>query len=99
MAVRLVLSDVAEADIEAIGDYIALDSSQAAVRFVAHLRERCESLTTFPARGKPFGPRNRALLVGDYLIVYRAAQSGSDPLIEVIRVVHGARDLSALSGS
>lgn len=38
---RLELSPQAQADLEAIGDYIALDSPDNALRFICGMREQC----------------------------------------------------------
>jgi plasmid stabilization system protein ParE len=40
-----------------------------------------------------FGSGNRTSLAGDYIIFYVVAAGG----IEIIRVIHGARDIEAMS--
>jgi len=91
MAARVVFSPQAEADIEAIGDFIALDDPRAANRFVDTLRDRCRSLAEFPNRGTPFGKQGRALVLGDYLILYQVRSVEQDVLVVIAAVVHGAR--------
>lgn len=44
----LELSPLAEADLEAIGDYIAIDSPANALRFIQELRAQCKKITKAP---------------------------------------------------
>jgi toxin ParE1/3/4 len=91
MAARVIFSPRAEADIEAIGDFIALDDRRAADRFVQSLRERCQSLSEFPNRGVPFGKTSRALVLGRYLIFYEVRSLEAGLIVVIAAVVHGAR--------
>jgi toxin ParE1/3/4 len=89
---RIRFSRRAEADIEEIGDYIARDNPRRAVTFIAELRVHCRSLTDFPdaAPLRPaLGDGVRMALHGRYLILYVVRGD----LLEIRRVVHGARDL------
>ena len=57
------------------------------------LRQRRQQLAAFPESGpaRPdIAPDARSLTVGNYLALYRLADRGP----EIIRVIHGARDLS-----
>jgi toxin ParE1/3/4 len=45
---RLELSPLAETDLEAIGDYIAVDSPGNALRFIQELRDQCRKITKAP---------------------------------------------------
>jgi plasmid stabilization system protein ParE len=96
MPARVVASRVAEADLEGISDHISQDSPEAAGRFVDFLRERCLSLRGLPYRGKPFGRHHRALIAGQYLIIYRASASEAGITVTIVRVIHGARESSGL---
>lgn len=97
MSVRSVLSPEAAADLREIADYIADESPDAARRFIAKLREAIQKIAETPGIGhlredltdQPV----RFWPVGRYLIVYR--QTGDKPP-EIARVLHGARDVSAL---
>jgi toxin ParE1/3/4 len=91
MAARVVFSPRAEADLEAIGDYVAMDNPEAATRLVRSLRERCLSLSEFPDRGAPFGKAARALVLGNYLILYQVRSLEDEVLVIIAAVVHGAR--------
>jgi plasmid stabilization system protein ParE len=92
----VVISDAAEADLEAIGDWIAERSPQRALTFILELRERCLGLADLP-RGFPLVPRYehhgvRRRPYGNYLIFYRV----TDERVEVLHVLHGARDYEAI---
>jgi toxin ParE1/3/4 len=52
----VVISDAAEAELEAIGDWIAEANPTRALSFVMELRRRCEALSDVP-KGFPLVPR------------------------------------------
>jgi plasmid stabilization system protein ParE len=86
----------AESDLDEIATYIAGRNIAAALDFVRELREKCESLADAP-RGYPLVPRYEHLgirrrPVGNYLIFYRVGPE----IIEVVHVLHGARDYEPL---
>jgi toxin ParE1/3/4 len=92
----VIFSDAAEADLEAIADFIAADNPARAASFVRQLRERCDRLAHSPRR-HPIVPRYtsvkiRRCIFRDYLIFYRISESR----IEVLHVLHGARDYEAI---
>ena len=92
---KVVLSAQAEADLEDIGDCIALDNPRRALTFIQELRESCENLATrhkaFPLvpRYADLGVRRR--LHGNYMIFYHAGPAA----IEVLHILHGAMDVDA----
>ena len=89
---RFRFSRRAEADIEEIGDYIARDKPARAVTFIAELRAHCRSLTEFPEAAplRPsLGDNVRMAVHGRYLILYAVRSD----VLEIRRVLHGARDL------
>jgi toxin ParE1/3/4 len=89
------LTPQAAEDLNGIHDQIALDNPAAAGRMVDALERRCELLADFPeigARLRVRPPGLRCFTVKRYLIVYRPAADG----IEVIRFLHGSRDLSRI---
>jgi toxin ParE1/3/4 len=91
--VRLVFSSDAEADLEEIGDFIAEDNPAAAISFVQQLRQRCRQVAEFPGIGRRRSDLRsgyRSVTEGDYVILYRLA---SESELEIVRVVHGMRDL------
>jgi toxin ParE1/3/4 len=85
----------AEVDLLEIGTLIALDSEKNAEAFVAKLREKANAIAQMPRiyRLRPdFGPDLRSAVLGKYLLVFRIVPEG----IEILHVVHGARDLTRL---
>ena len=79
-------------DLEAIGDYVAAQNPNAAVRLVEVLQRRWELLTFHPWSGAPRDdilPGIRHLVVGEYLTFYRIDHS----TIEILRVLHGRRNI------
>ena len=86
----------AEADLEAIADWIGRDNPERAVSFVAELLDRCLSLTEHPNRFPVYrefrGRVVRKMSHQDYVILYvRLADR-----VEIAHVVHGARDLDGM---
>jgi toxin ParE1/3/4 len=68
----VVISDAAEAELEAIGDWIAEANPTRALSFVMELRRRCEALSDVP-RGFPLVPRY------EHLGIRRRPHAGSNP--------------------
>jgi toxin ParE1/3/4 len=90
----IVRSPAAEDDLIEIWCTIALDSPAAADRLLDTFASRIEHLAAFPDLGpeRPDIGEAARLSVGNYLVLYR--HIGGQ--IEIVRVVHGARDLTAL---
>ena len=82
----------AEDDLLGIWLYIAEDDQLAATRVLRSINDKCQLLAENsklgPAR-PDIAPDMRYFAVGSYLILYRELQTG----IEVVRVLHGARNL------
>jgi toxin ParE1/3/4 len=90
---RFRFSRRAEIDLEEITAYIARDNPGRAISFVHELREHCRRLLAFPeaARLRPeLGDRVRLSVFGNYVVLYLAHPD----LLEIRRVVHGARNLA-----
>ena len=86
------------ADIFEIWDFIAEDSISAADRWIDLLDKQFELLATQPMLGRTrdeIAQGIRSLPFGRYLIFYAAQSNG----IDVIRVLHGARDITSNFGS
>lgn len=94
MTGRLIVRPAARRDLVGIGRYIARDSPAAADRFVDRLAAASGLLAGQPGIGRPHPIRRelRSFHVGKYLILYRELPDG----IEVLRYVHGRRDLGRL---
>ncbi|MCJ2045517.1 type II toxin-antitoxin system RelE/ParE family toxin [Methylobacterium sp. J-078] len=94
MIVRI--TDAAEADLERIGDFIALDNPDRALSFVNEILDRCLRLADAP-RGFPLVPRYersgvRRRPYRDYLIFYRV----EDDHVDVLHILNGARDYETI---
>lgn len=89
-------ADTAEADLDEIGDWIAIDDPIRAATFVYELRERCRLLGRYPNRFpsvREFENHSlRKLTVGGYLIFYVVTPDS----VEIARIVHGSRDWMTL---
>jgi toxin ParE1/3/4 len=88
-------SSEARADLRAIGEFIAEDSPSRALTFIDELEARCHSIGSAPAAG----PDRSDLVVGlrmivfrRYLVFYTVEATG----VRVVRIVHGARNLSRI---
>ena len=84
----------ASCDLDGIYDYIALDNPIAAASWVGLLKKKCRALARNPGIGRrreDLLPMLRSFPVGSYVIFYRSSPTG----IEVIRVLHGARDIQS----
>ena len=82
-------------DISEIGLYIARDNPEKAISFTQGLRLRCRELGEFPLASplRPdLGIDIRVAPYRGYLLVYLVR----DGQVEIVRILHGARDLSTL---
>jgi toxin ParE1/3/4 len=89
---QIVRSLQAEQDLETTLDYLDSQSTQAADRFAKRFDESCDLHATFPQLGassEELAPGLRHFTVGNYVVFYRPITEG----IEIIRIIHGARDL------
>ncbi len=70
----------------------------AADRVLNNIDQKCQALAESPGIGRrreELAPDLRSLPVGNHVIFYRVRDDG----IEVIRVLHGARDIDAIFNS
>lgn len=92
---RIIWSEPAIANLEAIHEYISRDAPGRADRFVQRIIAAAEPLQDHPHLGRvvPEGDgRQREVLLDAYRIIYRVEADE----IYIVTVVHGARDLGAL---
>lgn len=91
--VRLIVLPAARADLIEIGDFIAQDNPARALSFVAEIEARmlqaADRPESFPARDDVHAGL-RSARHGRYLIFFLDA--GEE--VRIVRVLHGARDLS-----
>jgi toxin ParE1/3/4 len=83
----------AKQDLKEINRFIALDNPDAAKRFIASVKQQCQTLSDFPDMGRlwqELTPPLRSFPIGNYLIFYRPDGTKS---IQVIAVVSGYRNL------
>jgi len=89
------LSPAAELDLAGIWIHIAKDNPQAADRVLDLIEVRFRVIARFPKIGAAcpeIAENLRCCWVGNYGIFYRATAA----VIEIARVLHGARDLPAV---
>jgi toxin ParE1/3/4 len=100
MTQKVVRAPAAENDLAEIADFLASKSPRSALRFLDAAEAAFTRLLDIPALGGVYessNPRLDGLRVWpvpgfpNYLIFYRPAEHG----IEVVRVLHGARDLES----
>ena len=95
---RVLRKPLARADLLDIWNYVADDSPANADRLLDTINKQCQMLARFPQMGRA---RNelcaslRSFPVGNYVIFYREVSKG----IEIIRVLHGARDIEGIISS
>ena len=92
---RLIRSRVARQDLIDIWSFVAGDSESAADRLLDRIDAACLSLVDNPWRGAARDDMRAGLrhfVVGAYLVLYRI--EGDE--VQIIRIVHGRRDLPRL---
>jgi toxin ParE1/3/4 len=92
---QVIRSEQAQADLEEIFDYLDSQSTQAADRFAVKFEQSCElhaKHSQIGASSHEYAPNLRHFTVWNYAVFYRPIDDG----IEVIRVIHGARDIPKL---
>jgi plasmid stabilization system protein ParE len=82
-------------DLEAIAEYIAEDSPEAATRFIRQALDAAASLRDLADRGRyvpELAPlKVRELIIGSYRLIYRVQGN----TVSIAGLVHGARGLAA----
>lgn len=101
MTRRVERREVARRDLEEIAEHIRRDSPRAALRFVDAAEATFQLIARMPHLGTLYEPDDPTLPVlrflpiakfRKYLIFYRPTPDG----IEVVRVLHGARDIRGI---
>ena len=94
---RFVLAPEARQDLRAIRDHITRDNPEAARRVVLRLRDVARMLAGAPAMGRDrpeLGTHLRSFVADRYVLFYRPLSRGLG--IELVRVLHGARDVDTI---
>lgn len=92
---RAIRSEQAQQDLEQILDYLDSQSTQAADRFALKFEQTCDLHAMHPGIGassEEYAPNLRHFTVWNYAVFYRPIDDG----IEIIRIIHGARDIPKL---
>ena len=100
MSWKIRRTGLAESDLLAIWDYVAADNPAAADRLIRAFEELLQKTADFPELGRPadeIRPGLRILTRNRYLLLYRPL--ASERVIELVRVVHSARDWPTLFDS
>ncbi len=83
-----------EIDLMSIYNFVADDSFRAAEAWLARVEATFDMLAETPMAGRArnnLGANVRSFPVGNYVIFYRPVADG----VEVVRVMHGRRDIDA----
>jgi toxin ParE1/3/4 len=100
---RLLVHDRAKSDLDDIADFIAAGSIDSALRFYQAARDAFSLLADFPGAGArqsvpdpTFADLRTWPITGfrKYLVCYLPLPDG----VEVLRVIHGARDVNRVFG-
>lgn len=92
---RYRISSLARLDLDEIHDYIARDKPVAARRWLRKTMDQFSWLAKNPLSGEArddLRPNLRSISQGSYVIFFRVRQD----YLEVVRVLHGARDIRGL---
>jgi addiction module RelE/StbE family toxin len=92
---KIVWTEPAVADLEAIWVHIADDSAEQARRQIGRLLEAVEPLVDLPRMGRRVPEAKatdlRELIVDSYRLIYRLRSER----VDILAVVHGSRDLAS----
>lgn len=94
---RVVKTRQARRDMASALAFLETHSPRAGQRLEAEIEAAIQRIAQFPESGRSraeFRPGLRSVVVGDYLLFYRLL----DQDVQVLRFLHGARDLPKLFG-
>ena len=89
------ISAAARNDLQGIRECISQDDSDAAVRVIQSILDRCSMLARQPMIGtdrEDVSPGLRDITVGKYVIFHRVVEEG-EAIVEIVRILHSARDI------
>jgi len=89
------ISPSARLDLNQISNYFLSRNIQVGERLFQQFNEKCQQLTQFPQMGRSYAhirPYLRGLPLDGYIIIYQFLGNK----VEILRIVHGSRDLMAL---
>jgi toxin ParE1/3/4 len=91
---RILRSPAAKSDAVEIWSYIAADNPAAANRLLDRFDSLFQTIAAQPELGRKveeLAPNLRFIPLGNYLVFYRPMNDG----VEIVRLLHGARDVTA----
>lgn len=86
------ISEDAQGDLREIWEFVSAKDVEAAMRLLKQITDKFDTLLSFPSAGRGRDDLIvglRSLAVGRYIIFYQPEDDG----IEVLRVLHGSRDV------
>jgi toxin ParE1/3/4 len=89
---RCLVTPRADRDLDSIWTFITADNPRAADAMIDRLTDTFDMLLTMPQAGRlrqEFSENLRSFAVENYVIFYRTVSEG----IDILRVVHGRRDI------
>jgi toxin ParE1/3/4 len=92
---QILRTEQAQQDLESILDHLDSQSIETGDRFAERFDQTCELHATHPQLGasaEEYAPNLRLFTVWNYTVFYRPIDGG----IELIRIIHGARDIPKL---
>ncbi len=92
---QVIQSPEAEADLIEIWEYVAQYNEEAADKLIDTINQKAILLANSPYMGQvrsELQPSIRSFPVGKYVLFYRPIKNG----IELVRIIHGARDIENL---
>ncbi len=91
---KIIWTEPAVDDLEAIHNYIEKDSEIYAISFIEKIFDAIDKLADFPKIGRKVPEANnpdvREILFQNYRIIYRIHHDS----IQIIAVIHGSRDIN-----
>ena len=92
---RYIIAPSASRDLNEIIDYFASLNVEVGERLIAAFEKKCQNLINFPMMGRIYEdirPDLRGVPLDGYIILYQI----TDNTLEILRVVHGSRNLKDL---
>ena len=92
---QVILSDEAIGDLTEIGDYIAAQNPSRAASYIGELYDKAQNIGTAPLaypKRDDLAPGLRMAIHDLYVILFRVKARS----VEIVRILHGARDLPRL---
>ena len=94
---ELIRSEEWDSDVSEVMEYLLPRSRKAAGRLASRIDQGMLRVQANPKMGRArdeLRPGLRSIVVGDYLLFYRV----TDDAVEIVRFLHGSRDLRAAFG-